>query len=183
MADIILAEFGGGAWLVGGEAHIDDLLMNTLPAGVTVEVVACASREEMIALWVSHGGRPDEVGDPWMIHPGIVNRERRQISSDFTVRFGEWSAMLDQAALEMIAAAAAAASRSPDAAVVLTEYLDPIAPAMIADLSRLRAQLIEQRLVEAGLARNRVCRSLGDPAAVQAAGQDKGRIDIVIRAV
>ncbi|HLY58097.1 MAG TPA: hypothetical protein VKS60_21220 [Stellaceae bacterium] len=182
MADIIIAEFGGGGWLVGGETHIDDLLMNTLPPGMTVEVIACASMDEVMEIWVSHGGRPEEGGDPWMIHPGIVNRERRH-GGDFAVRFGEWSAMIDQAALGVIAAAAAAAARSPDAAVVLTEYLDPIAPAMIADLSRLRAQLIEQRLVEAGLARNRVCRSLGDPGAVQATGQDKGRIDIVIRAV
>ena len=46
MADIVLAEFGGQAWLVGGEEYIDDLLANTLPQHVTIELVACDFKDQ-----------------------------------------------------------------------------------------------------------------------------------------
>ena len=41
MADIVLAECRGQAWLVSGEQYIDHLLANTLPPHVSIELVPC----------------------------------------------------------------------------------------------------------------------------------------------
>jgi hypothetical protein len=161
MADIILAEYNGNAWLVGGEDHIDDLLNNSLPATVTIELVACESKADIHALWRLHSGEPAETaGDPWLIHPGIVARIRRG-AAGFSVVFQQWSAMIDAEAQGVIAAAVSQAAYRPEADVVLTIFLDPAGAPMMADLTRLRARLVEEKLVEAGLLRERIGRAEG----------------------
>src|SRR5271156_5061033 len=77
MADITLAEFGGNTWLVGGEALIDDFLANTLSKDITIELIPCETKSQVHALWEQHCGPPQYGGDPWLIHPNIVNRVRR----------------------------------------------------------------------------------------------------------
>ena len=113
MADIILAEYQGTAWLVLGMDHLDALLDNSLPAEVTVEFVACSSRDDVDALWRYHAG--DDADDqPWAIHPNIVRRVRG-LGGGFTVQFTAWSALLDEAARDTVARVAALAAASPAA--------------------------------------------------------------------
>jgi len=94
MADIILTEYRGKAWLVRGERYIDDLLMNTLPAEVSIEIITCQSESDVRAMWKEDGWEPDSGRMPWMIHPGIINRIRGQ-QSGRSVVFGQCSALLD----------------------------------------------------------------------------------------
>ena len=180
MADITLAECNNRVWLVGGEPFIDDLLANTLAADISIEIIACASPAEVRELWVQHGGVPDNAGMPWMIHPNIAARIRR-ISPDYAVFFAQWSAMLDQDALAVIRAAAAWAEQNAAVPVVLAEYLDPAGPQVIADLSRLRMQLIEDRLADLGIARARIDRNRRDIGDIANGSQESQRVDIVIR--
>lgn len=181
MADITLAEFNGRVWLVGGEDYIDDLLANTLAANVSIEMVRCESQSDLRALWVQHCGEPETGGQPWMIHPNIAARIRRS-SPDYAVFFAQWSALLDADALAVIREAANWAAANPAAPVQLAEFLDPAGPQAMADLSRLRAQLIEDKLIELGVERARVGRLRRDVAEVPGMTQESQRIDIVVRA-
>jgi hypothetical protein len=155
MADITLAEYGGSTWLVVGDDFIDDLLANTLPAGVTIELVACASKADVLAMWQRHAGEPGVVGDPWLIHPAIAARVRRGTSGHL-VRFQPWSALLDPEALAVIATAVAAASAEPAATIELLLHDSADAPPMALEMARLRGRLIEEKLVETGLDRARI---------------------------
>jgi hypothetical protein len=179
MADITLAEFQGRVWLVGGEPFIDDLLANTLPEHVTIELVPCERRSDVHALWVQHCGEPTTGGDPWMIHPAIVARIRRG-SSTHSVFFAEWSAKLDQDANTVIASVAAWALENPQAPLQLVEFLDPDGPVSIVDLSRLRAQLVEDKLVSSGVARERIGRARRGVGDVAGMAQESQRIDISV---
>jgi hypothetical protein len=182
MADITLAECDGNTWLVGGEQHIDDLLANTLPGDVTIELLPCDSKSDVIALWIQNCGPPPEgvIADPWVIHPGIVNRIRR-VSPDYAVFFGQWSALLDGDALSVIHGAALSAVAHPEAPLFLAEYLDPAGPPAIADLQRLRMHLIEERLVGQGVARARLQRLTRSVADVPGMGQESQRVEIIVR--
>ena len=73
MADITLAEFNGRVWLVGGEVHIDDLLANTLPPDVSIEMVRCESQSEVHSLWVQNCGEPASAADA-VDHPSQYRR-------------------------------------------------------------------------------------------------------------
>jgi outer membrane protein OmpA-like peptidoglycan-associated protein len=180
MADITLAEFRGRVWLVGGEPFIDDLLANTLAKNVTIELVPCERHADVRALWVQHCGEPTTGGDPWMIHPAIVARIRRS-SSNHSVFFAEWSAKLDQDAHTVIASVAAWALENPQAPLKLVEFLDPDGPPSIVDLSRLRAQLVEDRLVSNGVARERIGRARRGVGDVAGMAQESQRIDIAVQ--
>lgn len=179
MADITLAEFNGRVWLVGGEAHLQGLLGNTLPKNVSIELLQCERVSAVTDLWVQHCGEQESGGMPWQIHPNIVTRIRRR-SPDYAVFFTQWSAMLDQDALTVINAAATWARQNPTTPVLLAEYLDPEGPQAIADLSRLRTQLIADRLVAAGIARERLTytKRVIDEAAGMS--QESQRVDIVV---
>jgi len=181
MADITLAEYEGAVWLVGGEAHIDDLLANTLPDGVTIEFLACAHKAEVHALWIQHCGEQQFVGDPWIIHPAIVRRIRRA-APDYAVFFAQWSVQLDADARRVIHAAAQLACVTPELPVQLTDYLEPGAQPAMEGLSSVRMQLIEDELGKAGVARARIVRVRRDVAELQAVGQESQRVDIVVRA-
>ncbi len=65
MADITLAEFNGRVWLVGGETHLHDLLGNTLPKDVSIELIQCEHPSAIRQLWVQHCGEPEGDGMPW----------------------------------------------------------------------------------------------------------------------
>jgi hypothetical protein len=180
MADITLAEFNGRVWLVGGEAHLQDLLANTLPPEISTELVQCERAEDVRSLWAQLCGPPPADGTPWQIHPAIVARIHRTWP-DYAVYFAQWSALLDNEALAVINAAALQANENPEAPVVLAEYLDPKGPQAIADLSRLRAQLIEDRLAESGVDRDRVTREKRNVSDVPGMTQESQRVDIVVR--
>jgi hypothetical protein len=172
MVDVTLAEFDGSVWLVGGEAHIDNLLANTLAPDITIEMVTCETKMQVHALWHRLCGPPEFEGDPWLIHPGIVNRIRGTLGG-FQLRFAPWSAQLNAAAQSAIAAAAAQAGMAP---LLLTDYGDANAPDMEADLARLRLGLIERALIGAGIDATRLRR------ARQPVGQegDAERVDIEV---
>ena len=182
MADILLAEFEGRVWLVSGEVHLDDLLANTLSPDVSVELVACESVAAVRDQWARHGGDPS-AGMPWLVHPNVVARVMgvtRGASPDHAVMFGPWSVLLDQAALAVIEAAAAQANRQPEATITLAEYLDPAGPQAIADLSRLRAQLIEDQLAANGVPRERISRVRRAVGEVPGMAQESQRVDILL---
>jgi hypothetical protein len=181
MADITLAELNGCAWLVGGEPFLDDLLANTLPAHISIEIVPCESQEEVHALWVRHNGEPTTPGMPWAIHPKILERIQRVVPES-AVFFAQWSALLDEDALAAIRSAARRAADHQDAPVVLTEFLDPAGPTPIAELSRLRALVIEEKLVELGVERARIGRARRDVAEMPSMPQESQRVDIVVQA-
>jgi hypothetical protein len=182
MADITLAEYNGRVWLVGGETYLQDLLANTLSPDISIELVQCERTSDVHHLWVQNCGEPSEGigGMPWQIHPNIVARIRRR-SPDYAVYFAQWSAMLDQDALSVISAAAVWATQNPEARVVLAEYLDPAGPQAIADLSRLRTQLIEDKLAEAGIPRTRMERTKRNVSEVPGMTQESQRVDIIVR--
>lgn len=176
MADITLAELQDRVWLVGGEDRLDDLLANTLPPGITTEIVPCAAMEEVMDLWVRHCGPPRRTGDPWLINPAIVKRIRGSVA-DHAVAFPPWSALLDEAAEAVIQAAATLALSHPDLPVTLVEYRDEAAGRAIADLQQLRLMLIEERLTAHRIAASRIRRRTRgvDPA------KESQRIDILVR--
>lgn len=180
MADITLAELHGRVWLVGGESYIDDLLANTLADDVTIELLPCETKSHVHELWVQHCGVSAMGGDPWMIHPAIVARIRRNTAGQ-SVFFAEWSAKLDHDAIVLIASVAAWARENADAPITLVEFLDPAGPRAVADLSRLRAQMVEDQLVTGGVARGRIGRAVREVGDVAGMAQESQRIEITMQ--
>lgn len=177
LADVILAETGGHAWLVRGEEHIDHLLANTLPAHVSIEVVTCESKSAIDALWRAYGATTDE-DMMWLVHPAIVNRARGGGGeSSLSVVFAEWSASLDERAVAALAAAADVLLGRPGCVLALVRHAVEGAPAMAADLGALRLGLIEARLAGFGVEADRVVRDVQDAA--EAALAD--RVELVVR--
>jgi hypothetical protein len=179
MADITLAEFNGRVWLVGGEVYIDDLLANTLTPDVSIELVRCESQSDVHDMWVQNCGEQTTSGMPWIIHPNIAARIRRS-SPDYSVYFAQWSVMLDPDALAVIREASNWGIQNPEQPVALTEFLDPAGPQAMVDLSRLRAQLIEDKLVEHGIERGRISRVRRTVDDVPGMTQESQRVDIVV---
>lgn len=175
MADIVLAEFGGNGWLVRGEKYIDDLLANTLPAHVSIEVVTCASKSAAYALWCGYEGG-DDPSDMWLIHPAIVRRARGQ-APPMSVVFDPWSMALDDRATTTLEVVAAELERRPDRMLALVRYTASAAPEFAADLANLRTGLLEARLHAAGVAPTRLSRETR-PATADAQAD---RIDLVLR--
>ena len=180
MADIVLAECQGQAWLVSGEQYIDHLLANTLPPHVSIELVACESKTEVDALWVQHCGMPKESTAPWLIHPGVTNRVRRG-KADHCVYFAQWSAMVDDDAKTVIRSAAGWAAQNPDRQVMLVRYVGPDSPAAMTDLANLRANLIEAELVALSVEASRIGRETRDVATVPGMARESQRVDIVLQ--
>jgi hypothetical protein len=181
MGTVILAEHRGQAWLVGGVEYIDDLLMNTLPEDVSIEIVVCERESEINELWVLHSGDPEPGTMPWAIHPGIVKRIRRQ-SSGHNVFFGQWSAALDKDAEAVIRAAAAWAQQFGEAQVHLVSYIAAGAKRAETDLANLRCGQIEAELEKYGIEEARCVRESRDAAQLTTVGAESQRIDIEVRA-
>jgi hypothetical protein len=182
MADIVLAECRGQAWLVSGEQYIDHLLANTLPPHVSIELVACESKSEVDALWVQHCGPREAFSAPWLIHPGVTNRVRRG-HGGHSVFFAQWSAMMDDDAKAVVRAAAGWAQENPDRDVTIIRYVGPNSPAAMLDLANLRAGLVEAQLVALDIDAGRIGRETRDVAAVPGMSEESQRVDIVLKAV
>lgn len=160
MADITLAQFGGTAWLVQGEQHIDELLSNRLAPEISIEIRACDSQSEVYMLWQAFCD-PAEIGDmPWAIHPAVFARIRGA-QEGFCVTFAPWSAQVSADAEQTLMLAAGTAQGRK---LVLVLPGEPAASGMEADLTRLRAALLERGLAAAGAAPENITRSF-DPAA------------------
>ena len=65
--------------------------------------------------------------------------------------------------------------------MILAEYLDPDGPQAMADLSRLRAQLIEDKLAESGIQRGQISRVLRTVSEIPGMAQESQRVDIIVR--
>lgn len=160
MADIVLAQIGGQTWLVAGEAFIDDLLANTLPDDVTIEIVSCESESEVDVILRANRADPACTDPPWMIHPSIVERCRSvPFDGIHRISFGPWSALRMAAADATLAAAAAEAAGAGDARVVLTSHVALGGPALADDLANLRSGVVEAEMVAAGIAGARIGRA------------------------
>jgi hypothetical protein len=179
MADITLAEYNGSVWLVGGEAYLDDLLINALPDGISIELVPCERKGDVHAMWHRLSGEPDYAGDPWMIHPAIVQRIRGTPPATAIV-FKPWIVMPDEDGMRVIARAAAEAAADPDSAMVLAAYVDPDATAAAAELANLRLRMIEDALERENVPRARITREQRDAASLGALAAGSGRVDIVV---
>ena len=150
MADVILAECAGQAWLIRGEQHIDGLLGNTMDADVSIAIVPCESKSAVNGLWQQWND--EDLSSMWLIHPAILNRVRGQ-TGELAVVFAEWSASLDDAAQSVLKAAAALALAKPEATLVLVRHVAEDAPPMALDMANLRSGLLEARLTVLGAAR------------------------------
>jgi hypothetical protein len=180
MADITLAEYNGTVWLVGGVAYLDDLLINALPVGISIELVTCERKGDVHAMWRRLSGEPAFAGDPWMIHPAIVRRIRGTPPS-FAVVFAPWNVMPDAEGVRIIGQAAAIAAADPEASMVLTAYIDPDATTAAVELSSLRLRMIEDALERAAVPRARIVREQRDASAMAGLTAGEGRVDIVMR--
>jgi hypothetical protein len=180
MADIILAEYNGQAWLVGGVEHIDDMLANTLPDDVSIEIVLCESDSQINELWERFCGEPEPGSMPWAIHPGVVKRIRRQ-STGHSVFFEQWSAQLDRDAMEVIRGASNWALQFEEAEVHLVSYAPGTPGRAARDLANLRSGLIEEELEKLGIAETRFVRVSRDSSTLPAVGEESQRIDIEIK--
>ncbi len=180
MADITLAECGGQVWLVGGVEYMSDLLANSLAANISMEIVQCESTQDVMRLWEQNN--PDGDGSSaWQIHPAIVSRIKRA-SPDFAVYFTQWSALLDADALAVVNAAAAQARGQADVPVQIATYLPPAPARNLASLARLRAQMIEDALIEAGIDAARFLRETRETGSVPGMGDESQRVDVVVQA-
>ncbi len=179
MADVTLAECNGNIWLVSGEQYIHQLLFNTMPSDVTVELISCDNKQQVHNLWLQNCGTPDSPRDPIMIHPRIADRVRRS-KPGRTVFFTQWSAMLDEDALAVLRAAAAWMVETPALQAVLVEYVDPQGMAGLAELSKVRLTLIREKLAEFGVVAERISVETRMPGDTVEARQDSQRVDMMI---
>jgi hypothetical protein len=177
MADITLAEWNDRVWLVGGEDHIDDLLANTLDPEITIEIRQCELKSEILDLWHALSVVESPSADPWIIHPAIVARVRRS-QGPMVVLFPAWSAAIDAEGNDMIATAASWAEQNPEGALRLVAQHDPTGLAPLADLARMRAQLVAASLERAGVAAGRITHTL-DEAPAGSSSLELDRIEIV----
>lgn len=176
MATVVLAEAEGSVWVVAGDEHVGELLANELPAGVSVEFVACSTRAAVFALWHERSAEAEEGVQPWLINPLIVNRIRGSLGLlQRSVRFSPWSALLDAAAQAELAGAAAWLAANGGGRLVLRQFApaDP-APGQ-ADLQRLRGQLALGVLLRAGADAARMTEEM----AAATAEADAERLDLL----
>ena len=154
--DVTLAECEGQVWLVGGEEHLDALLIGRLAPELTVGLRHCATRAELFALWqelspTDTEGAPGSTGaaQPWVINPLITARILGTLGlATGRVRFTPWSAAIDEAGQQAVSAAASWLAANPGGRVLLRQ--EAATEAGQGELLRLRAQLVLAALVRAG---------------------------------
>jgi hypothetical protein len=145
-ADVVLAEADGQIWLVLGDDHIETVLLGELSDGVTIEIVSLRNRAAVMALWWQINPLAAADGQPWIINPMLSQRLRGLVEPDRrSISFTPWSAMLSDEAQGVIAGVATQAG-----GLVLRQFgLESPAPGL-ADLQRLRLQLVRAALERAG---------------------------------
>ncbi len=101
----------------------------------------------------------------------------------FIVFFHAWSAELDPAAKDVVSAAANAARANPSARVEVVGFASTVGSRQAnLYLSLLRAQIVSDRLAEAGIAAGRIGR-VGEGSVTSVDNpQEARRVEIVVRA-
>ncbi len=150
MADVTLAECGGTHWLVEGEQHLDELLMGSFSPDLTIEFVTCRDKSDLHRLWSELSAEAGPGRDPWAIHPGLIDRIRSISDPDRAVVFAAWSALIDAEGEAAIADTAARLAAEPALVLTLRQDAPPADAAGVADLQRLRAQLVVAALTRLG---------------------------------
>ena len=169
MTEIVLAECGGNTWLVEGDQHVDDLLANTLPGSIAVRFVSVPNAAEAHLLWDRRASGDFDNMMPWMINPDIVRRIKGGLGLR-SLTFSPWSAMLDAAAQDLIAATADWLRHHAPARIALRQFCPADAPPGLADLQRLRGQLVAGAFTRAGAAAGSLDHETGAP-------EEEGGID------
>jgi hypothetical protein len=114
-----------------------------------------------------------------MIHPGIMKRLRgTQLGQ--SILFGQWSALLNDDALDTIRAIAVAAAEAAGARVFLISYTQPGQTQTMNDLTNLRYSLVESELARLGVALSRIVREAVTAEIDPDAGIKDERFDIRI---
>ena len=97
----------------------------------------------------------------------------------FVVFFSEWSAGLDQPAVGVITAAAAAAKQMPNAPVTVVGYADPAGSSQAnLYMSRTRAQVVTDQLVQDGVPAALIRHAGRGPTDFTASSQESRRVEI-----
>ena len=97
----------------------------------------------------------------------------------FVVFFQEWSAAIDDPAGKAIAGAADWAKQHPGVPLIVTGYADPTGSvAANASLTRLRAQVVSDALVQDGVAESRIRRHAAGSVAFAGTSQESRRVVI-----
>ena len=166
MAVVVLADSGGQVWLIEGDEHVGALLVNELPDGVTVEMIACSSRAAVFELWRERSTEASDGAQPWLINPIIADRIRRSLGGvQRAVTFTPWSAMLDAAATAELLDAASWLVANPSGRLLLRQFASADPVPGLADLQRLRGQLTLGALGRAGADPGRMLEDTALPAA------------------
>ena len=99
------------------------------------------------------------------------------------IYFQEWSASLDGQAGDAVSAAADFVKQHPGVPVVVIGYADPDgSPAANKDISRVRAQVVYDALVKAGIPAAEITRKAAGSTAFINNSQESRRVEIVIDA-
>ena len=102
-------------------------------------------------------------------------------SQAFLVFFEPWSVKLDEQGRAAIDGAAELARKSPAAVVRVVGFADPEGSAAAnIELSRLRAQLVVDELVKAGVTQSRIRQSGRGPTDFTHSGLESRRVEITI---
>ena len=169
MAEIVLAECNGNTWVVEGDQYVDDLLANTLPPSMTIRFIAVLNAAEAHRIWDRRASGDFDNTMPWMINPAIVRRIKGGLDSR-TIVFSPWSAMLDADAADIIASTADWLRHHAPTRIALRQFCPDDAPAGLADLQRLRGQLVAGALARAGADAGALNQETGAP-------EDEGSTD------
>lgn len=101
---------------------------------------------------------------------------RRQL-----VFFQEWSAAMDQEAQDAVNAAAAVVKANPTSPVTVIGYADPEgSPQANREISRLRAQVVTDALVKAGVPATQITREAKGSTAFVGTSLESRRVEIVV---
>jgi outer membrane protein OmpA-like peptidoglycan-associated protein len=102
-------------------------------------------------------------------------------SQKYVVFFAEWSANLDQPAQQVITAAANAAKKASTVPVIVAGYADPAGSSQAnLDMSRTRAQVVVDQLVQDGVSPSRIQRTAHGPTDYTSSAQESRRVEIAV---
>lgn len=184
MTEIILAECNGSCFMIGPMSHFHPLLMNDLGPDDTVTVHSFATIADVHAMWHGLFGPHEDWEQPHFVHPAILARVQRA-NGPMWVAFTPLSALLEAEAKEMIVLAGLRAREAAHAVLTLLADADVAdTPPLQAMMALMRLQVVEDELVSAGVARDRIrrVRRAADISALagRPAEGGEGHIEIVI---